>query len=239
MVQLDPTVPGRRIAAITAIVSLPFAYLTQTLFSLGTGGDPSAFFDAARLLSVSSNQSTFLYLGYWTDILGYYLILLPVLIYAWKILRVVDESLTDLTFTCGLAYYLLGAIGAATQAAAFQDLHLLHASGTLAEKTSAEAAWTATVGGQWRGLWILEASMAAIWLGGLAKLLPMIGHKGLGWFAGFIATLWAALFITWLTGLHEISDLFLVAVSLIFPIWAAWLGFTLLRSSPVTDIIAD
>ena len=230
MAQLDPTIPGRRLAAITAILSLPFAYLTQALFSLGTGGDPSAFFDAARLLSVSADQSTFLYFGYWVDILGYYLIFLPVLIYAWKALRPVDGSLTDIAFACGLIYCVLGAIGASTQAAAFQELQLLHASGTLADKAAAEAAWTATVAGQWRGLWILEASLAAVWFGGLAKLLSATGFKGLGWLAALIAVLWGLLFTSWLAGLHELSDLFLMIVVLVSPIWAAWLGIRLWSS---------
>ena len=59
MAQLDPTIPGRRLAAITAILSLPFAYLTQALFSLGTGGDPSAFFDAARQRGIEMDERWF------------------------------------------------------------------------------------------------------------------------------------------------------------------------------------
>ncbi|MEM9571820.1 MAG: hypothetical protein AAF996_10150 [Pseudomonadota bacterium] len=227
MAQLDPSIPGRRLAAVAAIVSLPFAYLTQTLFTLGSGGDTTAFFDAARLLSVNADHGALLYFGYWADILGYYLIFLPVLIYAWKAFRAVDESLTDLAFACGLVYCLLGAIGAATQAAALQDLRPIHALGTPADKAAAEAAWTATVAGQWRGLWILEASLAAIWFGGLAKLLLTTGNKGLGWLAALISALWALLFTAWLIGLHELSDLFLVIVVLVSPIWAAWLGIRL------------
>ena len=45
MSQIDPTIPGRKLAALTAILSLPFAYLTQALFMLASGGDTSLFFD--------------------------------------------------------------------------------------------------------------------------------------------------------------------------------------------------
>lgn len=85
----------------------------------------------------------------------------------------------------------------------------------------------ATVAGQWRGLWILEASLAAVWFGGLAKLLLATGHSGLGWLAAVVSALWALLFSAWLIGLHELSDLFLMIVVLVSPIWAAWLGIRL------------
>ena len=227
MASLDPSIPGRRLAAIAAILSLPFAYMTQGLFSLGTGGDPTAFFDPERLLTGSASQIQMLYFGYWVDILGYYLIFIPVLIYAWKALRSINENLTDIAFLCGFVYCLLGAFGAATQAAVLQNLYLLHSSGNPIQQEAAQAAWSATVSGQWRGLWILEASLAAVWFGGMSALLGAIKLRGLGLMAGCIAALWGLLFITWLAGLHELSDLFLVIVVLISPIWAAWLGFKL------------
>ncbi len=223
MSSLNSEIPGRKLAAITAILSLPFAYLTQFLFMSASGGDVSIFHDGQQMMNLDGEQASLFYTAMWTDILGYYLIFLPLIIYAWKALRHIDENLTDIAFLCGLIYCLLGAFGAVHMAGAFEALH-----SNIATPAKA-AAWEATIGGSWRGLWLLEAILAAIWLGGLAKLLNVAGLKGLAIGAGILAVIWTVQFFASHLGQTEISDAALAMVVILSPLWSVWLGAALLR----------
>ena len=158
----------------------------------------------------------------WTDILGYYLIFLPLLIYAWKLLRPVNESLTDFAFLCGFIYCLLGAFGAVNMAGAFAALHRSEQVG------AAASAWEAVIGGNWRGYWLIEAILATIWLGGLARLLNAAGFRLLGIGAGLLALIWLVQFAPQQFGMQDVADGALAVVVLRSTV--AWLRVTLLRA---------
>ena len=68
---------------------------------------------------------------------------LPVIVYAWKALRHIDETLTDISFLCGFVYCLLGAFGATSMAGAFQALHGGIANASPSEIEAASVAWEA------------------------------------------------------------------------------------------------
>jgi predicted acetyltransferase len=229
MAYLNPSIPGRKLAAVSAIISLPFAYLTQALFMMASDGDVAMFHDGQQMLNLAQDKASMFYAAMWTDILGYYLIFLPVIIYAWKIVREIDESLTDISFLCGLIYCLLGSFGAVNMAGAFDALYASYAALPVSEQTQAIAAWEATIAGNWRGYWLLEAVLAAIWLGGLGRLLIVAGLKGLGIGAISLAIIWVAQFSLWQVGTVEASDAALALVVILSPLWAVWLGLTLLR----------
>ncbi len=233
MAYLNPVIPGRKLAAITAILSMPFAYLTQFFFVMASDGDVAIFHDGHQMLNLASDNASMFYAAMWTDILGYYLIFLPVIIYAWKILREVNESLTDISFLCGLIYCLLGSFGAVNMAGAFDSLYGGYATASASEQAQAVAAWQATIAGNWRGYWLLEAVLAAVWLGGLGRLLAIAGLRGLGLGAMFLSVIWLAQFTLWHLGLDEASDAALTLVVLLSPLWSVWLGISLLRLQPI------
>ncbi|MEM9667439.1 MAG: hypothetical protein AAF950_00810 [Pseudomonadota bacterium] len=229
MSQLDMTVPGRKVASVAAFLSLPFAYLTQTLYVTAAGGDVGIFFEGAKILAVSQQQAGYFYTAMWTDVLGYYLILIPVIVYAWKALRGVNETLADIAFFCGTIFCLLGSFGAVTMAGAFNILYASFSDATLEQQAAAIAAWEATIYGQWRGLWLLEATLAFVFLVGLGRLLLDIGRTGLGGVAILLGLIWIVQFTTWQLGYHAVSDAALTAVVLLAPLWSAWLGVVLWR----------
>lgn len=73
--------------------------------------------------------------------------------------------------------------------------------------------------------------MGAVWFGGLARILIARGLIAFGALAGFVAALWCVQFGAWIVGAHALSDLALVSVVLIGPLWAGWLGIKLLRNT--------
>lgn len=229
MAYINPSIPGRKLAAIAAMISLPFAYLTQILFMGASDGDVSIFHDGERMMALAADKAAMFYAAMWTDILGYYLIFLPLIVYAWKILRQIDENLADIAFLCGLIYCLLGSFGAVMMAGTFEALRAGNAGGSV-------AAWEATIGGNWRGYWLLEAVLASIWLAGLGHLLMRVRFKGLGLGAIALAIIWLIQFSLWHLGAKEASDAALALVVILSPLWAFWLGLSLLRRDPTQSI---
>lgn len=221
---------GRTLAAITAILSLPFAIATQVLFGLVSGGEIAFYFDGARMLNLSPAHAEIYQLALWSDILGYYLIYLPLIAYAWRTFRSVDPALVDFLSLSGVIYCLLGAFAAAGMAGAFEGLYAHHNTITSAQPNGAEAAWAATIGGGFRGLWLLEAVLAALWLGGLARIFACTGRRILGLGAAALAAIWLVQFTTWLMDAADISNVALAVVVALTPIWAFCLGLSLLRA---------
>ncbi|MEM9670774.1 MAG: hypothetical protein AAF950_17820 [Pseudomonadota bacterium] len=226
----DNTNSGRKLSAYTLIISLPFAAITQFLFGLGSGGDPALYFNASAALSLDASQASAFYFGMWFDVFGYYLIYLPVILYAWRAYRDSDQNLVDLLSICGIIYTVFGALGAATMAASFQTLHVGYAGLDSVQKNAAEAAWLATISGQWLGVWKLEAILATVWLGGLSKVLIQHNMRWLGIGALLVAIIWLAQFVTWVAGAHDFSNLTLMLVVVVGPLWAFCLGIALLRA---------
>lgn len=229
MAYLDASVPARRSAALFALISLPLAIATQACIFIALGGDATLMFDGERLLALPEERANAFYWFLWLDPLGYYAINIPIIIYAWKALRHIDETVADFTSAAGIVYALLGTFGAMTQAGAFEALYgLVQSETTTAEmQAGAVASWNATIGGAVRGLWLFEALCAGIWMLGLAKLLVAIGKKALGFTAGFMGLIWIVHWALASADMTAISDPMMGIVVMGGPLWAAWLGIVL------------
>lgn len=229
---LNTSVPGRRLAAYIAIIALPFAIATQTLLSMASQGNPDFLFESHTLLSMPVERADAFYWGLWLDPLGYYGIYIPVIIYAWKALRHIDENVADLSSACGIVYCLFGTIGAMTQAGVYEALYASYnaVDATQQVKDAAAAAWSATAGGQSRGQWLMQGLFASVWMVGLYKLLSAIGQRALGVIAGLMGIAWFAYYILASADLILASNLMMMFVVVGAPLWSAWLGVVLLRS---------
>ncbi|MEM9494999.1 MAG: hypothetical protein AAGA09_03265 [Pseudomonadota bacterium] len=230
MQTLDRTVPGRKLAAIVAFSSLPFAVITQVLLGMASAGNTNFLFESHELLSLPADRANAFYWGLWFDPFGYYLIYIPVIIYAWKALRQVDETIADMSSSFGVVYCLLGTYGAMHQAGAYEALQAGYATATSLEQSAAAAAWDATVGGQVRGLWLMEAFFAAVWMTGVGKLLMTAGKKALGASAMIIGAAWFGQWIFASLDVLAVSNVMMALVVLAAPFWTVWLGVTLWRA---------
>ena len=229
MAYLDASVPGRRGAAFLALLSLPLAIATQACIVLAIEGDTTLMFDGARLLALPEGRAEAFYWFLWLDPFGYYAINIPIIIYAWKALRHIDETVADFTSAAGIVYSLLGTFGAMIQAGSFEALYALFNSetATAVSQSAAAASWSATVGGSIRGLWLFEALCAGIWMLGLAKLLGAIGKKGLSITAGIMGVVWLVHWALASADMTAISNPMMGIVVMGGPLWAAWLGIIL------------
>ncbi|MEM1190074.1 MAG: hypothetical protein AAGI72_16205 [Pseudomonadota bacterium] len=228
---LNLGVPGRRTAAWIAIVSLPLAFLTQLFLATASKGNSDFLYQSHDLLELAAPDADALYWGLWLDPFGFYLIYIPVIIYTWKALRHIDESIADISSAFGIGYCLLGTFGALTQAGSYEALHALYSSTDATEiREAAAAAWSATAGGQVRGLWLMEAFFAAVWLLGVSRLLFAIERSALGVGAAVLGFCWLVHWVLASADVIAISNLLMAAVVMLGPVWTAWLGVVLLRA---------
>lgn len=227
----------RQVAAWAAILSMPLAYGTLVLSFVGIGSDAQSFDqavnqNAAIILPLLAQRPL---LPWWSSILdffGFYLLLLPLILYLHRWLRPRKPEWVDLFTVCGLGYVLLGAMGAAMLAFVFSQQATIYAQGGELERQIATAVFAVFGDAIQRGVWgMLDPILAGVWWLGIGWLLKE-ERRRLGW-------LTAALGIANLIGgfgevvrLSPVAALGLGIYFLLAPLWAAWTGLELLRRPP-------
>ena len=107
----------QRLAAVTSILATVLACgsIGVQAVVLGVTADP--FSHPTSILGSGANGANLFRWGMILDMFGYYLLLAPLALLLWSILKPKGMNLITLLTFCGLAYMLIGALGAATLAA--------------------------------------------------------------------------------------------------------------------------
>jgi len=101
----------KRIAALTAIVSVPIALSSWVLVALAAGSDPEVLSDLTNVITLGSRAARFLRLAWmFADTFGHSLLLMPAALYLWHWLKPQSSKLATLFTIAGLAFILTGAI---------------------------------------------------------------------------------------------------------------------------------
>jgi hypothetical protein len=228
-----------RMAAITAIASLPLAVgnllamLAAVHFNLNGMTDPLVLLHGGTAAAPWWRWSMIL------DIFGYYLPIVPLILFLRSSLRRRSPNWIDLFALCLLAYCLIGAIGGAMLATALPTLIREYASATSGSRqVSLQSVFTGYTDGIYRGLWnLLEEFLAGIgWIG--FGLLLRTERRRLGLVTIVLGV--ACLVDSFGTALNVdvIASTGLLVYLVLAPLWACWMGVGLLRApSPgaVTD----
>ncbi|UKJ05800.1 hypothetical protein [Solitalea lacus] len=188
-----------------------------------------AFSDPALTILYANNMQLVKWFNL-LDMLGYYLLLLPLIFYFHQQYRYRTPWSPLITFS-GLAYVLTGAIGAAILAAVWPSLLTDYASANPENKMIISNLFKAITTMVTVGMWnILEVLFAALWWMGLGKLIYS-ENKSLGvlTFIAGISTLSDALGNMFnLTILSEIGVNLYLILGIIWPII---IGIFLLKKS--------
>src|SRR5438270_11027308 len=107
----------QRLAAVTSILAtlLAFGSIGSQAVVLGVNTDP--FSNPTSIQGSGASGANLLRWGMILDMFGYYLLLAPLALLLWSWLKPKGMNLITLYTFCGLAYMLIGALGAATLAA--------------------------------------------------------------------------------------------------------------------------
>src|SRR2546421_520819 len=220
----------QRLAAVTSILA--------TLLSCGSIGfqavvlsvnvDP--FSNPTSLLGSGANGATLFRWGMILDMFGYYLLLAPLALLVWSRLKPRGMTLITLYTFCGLAYMLIGAIGAATLAAISPPLIEGYGQASAQQRQVYEVVFSGFLNVVYVGLWnLLESSLGGFWWLGIGLFLRR-EQPALGIFTtvlGIFALLDA---LGRILDIQIIYTIGLAGLLLFIPIWTLWFGIDLLRS---------
>jgi hypothetical protein len=220
----------QRLAAVTSILAtlLAFGSIGVQALVLGVNTDP--FSNPASILMTGANGANLLRWGMILDIFGYYLLLVPLALLLWSRLQPKGMNLVTLYTFCGLAYILVGAIGAATLAAISPPLIEGYGHASAQQRQMYEVVFSGFINVVYVGLWnLLESSLSGIWWLGIGLFLRR-EQPALGIFTtvlGIFALLDA---LGRILNIQLIYTVGLAGILLFIPIWTLWFGIDLLRS---------
>lgn len=227
----------RLTAGWCALFSMLLAFST-VIFSAVLLDFDAALFNAA----VSDNAAIVLpllavnpALAWWPsifDLFGFYLLLLPLLVYLYRLLKAESPDWITLITLSGLTYILLGAMGASILAVVFSGQAAAYAVAADSARHTHTAIFEAFGAAIQRGVWgIVDPILAGVWWLGLGLFLRR-RLSVLGWYTillgiiNFVGGISAAL------GINAVASFCLNAYFILAPIWAGWLGILLLRKHP-------
>ena len=184
---------------------------------------------SGTMIAIGPRGGELLRWGMLLDGLGSYLLLAPLALYLWDWLKPERTSLANLYSLCGLAYMLVGAIGAFVLAAALPPLINAYGPASAAQRETLQAVFNTVFTAVYRGLWNpLEVILLGVWLLGvgpwIARTRPALGR--FTQLVGLAALLDAAGAVL---GLEPVFTLGVSVLLALLPVWIIWWGVDLLR----------
>jgi hypothetical protein len=163
------------------------------------------------------------------DVFGYYLLLAPAVVFLWVWLRDTSPALVTLYTFGGLAYILIGSIGAVMLSAVLPPMIIAFGETAGAGHAAVSVVALGFINAVYNGLWNpLEMLLAGAWWLGMGPLLAK-RRRALGLLTrvlGMAAWVDAAGAIVAVEIIYFVG---LTVVLALIPVWAGWLGIVLLR----------
>lgn len=223
------------LAAICAIISGPLAIISIVLGLKAVDFNFEVFSDMTLLLKTGESGATFWRWSMILDIFGYYLLLTPIAFLLWHWLKEKDTVRLGFYTFCGLAYMVIGAIGASIFAAVSPSMIVDYVSSSGQQREVLEIVFQNTTNIVYGGLWgYLELIPGGVWWLGIGFILrtkrPVLGMAtiilGLASLLNVIGTI---------LDIEAIAMPTLMIYLYFAPIWALWLGIDILRSPAVNE----
>lgn len=220
----------RRVAAWLAILALPFAFANVGLALVAVDYDFTLFGDFAsgfRAIADRPDGPALLRWSMISDMLGFYLMLIPLALVLWDWLRARNQPLVTLFTLFGVAYLLCGAIGAAILSVVLPYQVDAYVNAAVADRYVHQALFLAFSSAIYDGVWgTLDPLLGGVWWVGLGSILRR-DRKALGWVTVVLGIFMLLRDVK--LGPLEMIGLFVYFV--LAPVWAAWAGIDLLLKS--------
>jgi hypothetical protein len=224
----------QRTAGILAVIALPLAFASNLLLLMPFDLDLAAASDPVEALNLRADQSAMLRWGLILDLFGYYLLLLPLTLALRQWTRRETSQWMALATICGIAYVMIGAIGAAGLAAVVPTLIDQHGLATSEVRSAIEVGFVLINDFVVQGLWnTLEVLLLGVWAGVVGAVM-LRERRGLAFVSLALAAAAVLDGTAHIFALSAVSDVALSAYLLLAPTWALWLGLAIIRDSPVT-----
>ena len=226
----------RRIAGVSAILAVLVGGLSGVLFLAAGGFNLDGLLDPVRLLGVGSSRAQLLRWGALTDMLGYYLLLVPLFVCVGSELRPRGGPIVDLFTVAGVLYAAIGATAAVVLAEAGPVLLRAYDQADPAARGGIALAFQVLTNAVYKGAWqTLEVLPLAVWAAGTGVLVwskrRVLG--GIGITMGILGLVSAAVRMTQVgVGTGPAVGYAALAATL-FAVYMVWLALLLLRQTPL------
>ena len=169
------------------------------------------------------------------DVFGSYLLLTPLALHLWVWLRPKSPNHVTLYTLCGLAYILIGSMGAIVLSAVLPPLMNEYVQASATQRDTLQVVFDSFLNAVFLGLWNpLEVFMLSIWLIGLGPLIQR-ERQGLGIVTRLLG--FSALIDS--TGrFFDMQTIFFIGSSglfLLVPVWLIWWAIDLSRKPVQID----
>jgi len=223
----------KKIVGWLTIISVPFAFTNFTLTGIAGGNNSQEFSDLYFYLNAGVEAGYLMKWSWLADLLGYYLLLVPAvfLIHYW--LKAKNPYWMNVFTFCGLAYVFSGSIGAAILAKIWPTLISGYASADEPIKEIYRIVFINSTQMVYGGIWgYLEFLLAGIWWIGIGFTMKP-ERKALGIVTIILGILTLAAFAGEVFDLKNIALIGLMTYLILAPVWAFWLGISLVRGKEI------
>ena len=221
------------VAGIFAVLTPVFMIGNAATLLVSVGGDSNALFDGAEMLRLGAPAAQMFHASMVLDLLGYLSFAPVVLFCSWR-LQQTDDGLISLYAFGGVAYSLLGAVGAVVIDAVFPQLMAGYASTPAAQQQVLQLVARILYRAVEHGIWNpLEVLMVSVWFLGLGLILRR-RRAGLGILALVTGGLGLLDPIGWVIGSDTVLSIGGFS-NILIPVWLIWFGIALLRNPFLLD----
>lgn len=223
----------QRATALSGIIAASFSYVLMFTLLQAVSFDLSVLGEPTELLAIGSEGAT---VFKWTmigDIIGQYLLLLPLVLFLGYWLRSRDHLLVTLLTVGGVVYVVVGALGVSINAAVFPELMTQYADAGPDQRAMLETVFTAFANATMVGTWgIFVRLIGGLYWVGIGTVLR---HERR--YAGFFSVLVGLFALLSAFGnvvqVDPLIGMGTLGYLLGFPAWALWLGLILYRNPQI------
>lgn len=217
----------RRITIASAIISLPLALAANVILMLAVKFDFELMADQAGLLTLGARAARTMRLGEMAGLFGYYLLLVPVVLYLGYRLRLRSPNLVTMYTVFGLAFVVVGIIAASLRAVVVPEMMSAYAQATNAQSQILSVEFQTVVDVIFGAIASLESLFFGLWMLGIGLVL-----RGEQRALGSVAAILGIAFLGDALGLMvHFEPLSILELSwFISPIWVFWLGIDIWRA---------
>lgn len=223
-----------KIAGIAGILTTLFTIGNAVTLLASVGNNSNALFDPALMLPMGAPAARMFHVSMVFDLLAY-LSLAPIVVFCWSRLKEGSEGLVSLYAFCGLAYSLLGSIGAVLADAVLPMMMIGYSAASAAQQEMLQVFARYFYRAIEHGIWNpLEVLMVSVWFVGLGLLLRR-EKTGLAFLALVIGAVGLLDPIGWILGSDTVLSIGAIG-NVLIPVWTAWFGIASLRNPLVLGI---
>jgi hypothetical protein len=228
----------RSLSALSAIIAALLILVSIVVLSMAVDFNPDFLSDPAELISAGLDASAaeLFRWGSILELLGYFMLLIPLTLYLWYWLKPRSPRLITLTTIFGLISIVIGMIGAAIRASYFPSMMVAYPQAAEAQRQVLQVVFGSVTAFTFEGLYALDSILVGLWWLGIGLILRA-ERRVLGIVTTIMGIAVLGAGIGWLFQVDALARL--EVIYFFEPVWLIWLGIVILRevkqSEPVTE----